>query len=95
MGKNKLVKQRLTNLIVPELFKAGFKEARERADMYQKGMSLKNSVDKLRELLKDYSNENPLIIKSKDGEEARLGRSSIGKLVSNKKAWGYVRRGTR
>jgi len=62
------------------------KPERERADIYQKGMSLKNSVDKLRELLKDYSNENPLIIKSKDGEEARLG---------NKKAWGYVRRGTR
>jgi len=59
------------------------KPERERADMYQKGMSLKSSVDKLRELLKDYSNENPLIIKSKDGEEARLGRSSIGKLVSN------------
>jgi len=59
------------------------KPERERADMYQKGMSLKNSVDKLRELLKDYSNENPLIIKSKGGEEARLGRSSIGKLVSN------------
>jgi len=59
------------------------KPERERADMYRRGMSLKNSVDKLRELLKDYSNENPLIIKSKDGEKARLGRSSIGKLTSN------------
>ena len=59
------------------------KPPKEKVEMYQKGMSLKSSVDKLRELLKDYSNENPLIIKSKDGEEARLGRSSIGKLVSN------------
>jgi hypothetical protein len=60
-----------------------FAEKLEKANMYQKGMSLRNSVDKLKELLKDYSNEKPLIIKSKDGEEARLGRSSIGKLVSN------------
>jgi len=60
-----------------------FAEKLEKANMYQKGMSLRNSVDKLKELLKHYSNEKPLIIKSKDGEEARLGRSSIGKLVSN------------
>jgi hypothetical protein len=52
------------------------------AALYQKGMSRKDAVAKLIELLKNNDNR-PVIIKSIDGEEAYLSKTSIGKLISN------------
>jgi len=54
----------------------------EKADMYRKGMSRKEAVLKLAVLIKDNGN-NPILIKSGDGEEAKLSKTSIGKLFSN------------
>jgi hypothetical protein len=54
----------------------------ERAMLYQKGTSKKNAAARLKELIKN-NGSKPLIIKSSDGEEARLSGTSIGKLVSD------------
>ena len=54
----------------------------EKAKEYQNGTDRHNAVKRLAELIKSNNNE-PLIVKSKDGEEARLSKNSIGKLVSN------------
>jgi hypothetical protein len=48
---------------------------------YENGMNRKETVCKLLDLLKNNGNK-PLVIKSKSGEEARLGKKSINKLVS-------------
>ena len=48
---------------------------------YQTGTNRRNAVERLTNLIKNNGNK-PLIIKSKDGEVARLSKSSIGKLVS-------------
>ena len=47
---------------------------------YKNGMSYEDAKKKLLGLLDD---NNQTILKSKDGEEARLSRTSIGKLISN------------
>jgi len=47
----------------------------------EQACSRKNAVNRLLELIKNNDNK-PLIIKSKDGDEARLSKSSIGKLLS-------------
>ena len=54
----------------------------ERLEIYKNGISRNDAVLKLVKLLKD-NNNKPLVIKCENGEEARLSRSSIGKLVSS------------
>ncbi len=54
----------------------------EKANMYRKGMSRKDAALKLAMLIKNNGNE-PILIKSRDGEEAKLSKTSIGKLFSN------------
>jgi len=53
----------------------------EKADMYRNGMNRKEAALKLIGLIIDNGNE-PILIKSRDGEEARLSRNSVNKLVS-------------
>jgi hypothetical protein len=54
----------------------------EKANLYLKGISRKEATAKLISLLKDNGNK-PITIKSKDGEEAYLSKTSVGKLLSN------------
>jgi hypothetical protein len=54
----------------------------EKAELYQKGTSKKEAAARLKELIKN-NGRKPLIIKSLDGEEARLSKNSIGKLMSD------------
>jgi len=57
------------------------KPERERADIYQKGTDRKNAIMRLENLIKKNNNQ-PILIRSKDGEEAKLSKTSISKLVS-------------
>jgi hypothetical protein len=50
----------------------------EKSKEYKKGMSFRDSVNKLHEFIGE-----GITLKSNDGEEARLSKRSIGKLVSN------------
>jgi len=60
--------------------------------MYQKGTDFKNAKIKLGTLIKNNGNE-PLVIKSKDDEEAKLSKTSIQKLVSNEAVQKSIRNG--
>jgi len=53
----------------------------EKADMYQKGTDRSSAVMRLENLIKSNNNQ-PIVIRSKDGEEAKLSKNSIQKLVS-------------
>jgi hypothetical protein len=53
----------------------------EKTNVYQNGMNRKDAANKLLELIKNNGNK-PIVIKSKDGEEAYLSKTSVGKLVS-------------
>ena len=52
-----------------------------KAEMYQKETDRNNAVMRLENLIIDNDNK-PLVIRSKDGEEAKLSKTSIQKLVS-------------
>jgi len=64
----------------------------EKMEMYQKGTDFKNAKIKLGTLIKNNGNE-PLVIKSKDDEEAKLSKTSIQKLVSNEAVQKSIRNG--
>ena len=53
----------------------------EKADMYQMGTDRSSAVMRLENLIKSNNNQ-PIVIRSKDGEEAKLSKNSIQKLVS-------------
>jgi len=53
----------------------------EKTDMYQKGTDRSSAVTRLENLIKSNNNQ-PIVIRSKDGEEAKLSKNSIQKLVS-------------
>jgi len=57
------------------------KRGRDRVEKYQKGMRYQEAREKLRALL---NGSSAIILKNdNDGEEARLSKTSIGKLTSN------------
>jgi len=66
----------------------------EMADMYQRGTDFKNAKIKLGNLIKSNNNQ-PITIISKDGEEAKLSKTSIQKLVSNEAVQKSIRNGFR
>ena len=68
------------------------KPPKEKVEMYQNGTDFKNAKIKLGTLIKNNGNE-PLVIKSKDGEEAKLSKTSIQKLVSNEAVQKSIRNG--
>jgi hypothetical protein len=53
----------------------------EKADIYQRGTDRSSAVMRLENLIKSNNNQ-PIVIRSKDGEEAKLSKNSIQKLVS-------------
>jgi len=57
------------------------KTERERTDIYLKGTDRSSAVMRLENLIKSNNNQ-PIVIRSKDGEEAKLSKNSIQKLVS-------------
>jgi len=56
-------------------------EKSEKADIYQRGTDRSSAVMRLENLIKSNNNQ-PIVIRSKDGEEAKLSKNSIQKLVS-------------